>query len=593
MAPFVAPILRLGRALILFIMGIFRNHTKSYVATITSWAKTLHCPKKCRAKLLKSFNKSPWGRKLSKDLASLSGSGLIPKNVRIFVTKTLDGILGLLPLNTQILLNNFFTNRVGTFLFYVFIFRYLRLIVHLISFTLLYRPTPVPRNPTIRPKDVTVISPTLDLSNPTFEECLTSCLINEPAVIIIAPADTAMTGDEAHRRAIAHALQYVNTEITVLLQDSVFWPSPRFLPTLLAPFEEHTVGSVGTNRRVRRTKTGLSMMSFWNMLGALDTESSNFDVRATNAIDGGVAVVSDATSAHRSTILTDRSFVRKFTNERSFLGMIGPSNSNDAETFITRWNMKHGYKVKIQHSSDASPWSVYSVYISSIVEFALFYDGALIMSLLNSQVVKWDPNTITYLLRWILISKVVELIPYLLREPRDLLMLPGYFGFRYLHSFIKLYVLLTFWKTDSDIPTRRPAHDHNARSTTPRVQAIQSYPATPTPTPDRDWDRRAHRDHPSPNRIRGSDYGHGKGHAYDWDERVEVRASHTATPRPSPTKRGRGRPRGSSTPSHKYEDDPAYTPRSSPRVAGSRVRGSATPDSSGVKRGRGRPRKVI
>jgi hypothetical protein len=57
-------------------------------------------------------------------------------------------------------------------------------------------------------------------------------------------------------------------------------------------------------------------------------------------------------------------------------------------------------------------------------------------------------DNLKYLATWIFCTKMVKLTPYFLREPQDLIMLPGYFVFAYFHSLIKLYAGLTFWETN-------------------------------------------------------------------------------------------------------------------------------------------------
>ena len=391
----------------------------------------------------------------------------------------------------------------------LFAFRYLRLLVHIISFWLFYRPTPVQKNPSLFPSGCTIILPTVDPKNADFKECINSCLLNKPGAIIVVTAGaklarltkdivspfkqrfpdtsiTVKTADEANkRRQVAHGLRFVKTKITVLLDDHVFWPSERFLPTLLAPFEDPKVGIVGTNKRVRRTDAGFNIRSFWNMLGAIYLERHNFEIRATNAIDGGVFVISGRTSAHRSEILKDPEFIAGFTNERFFFNEFGPLNTDD-DNFITRWNVRHGWKIKIQYCRDAliettlgtypkflsqclrwvrttwrsnsaslftdrtlwyrQPWCVYSVYLTSFVNFALFYDSALAYTLFKSQL--GTQTNLALLGVWISFTKMVKLTPYFLREPQDLIMLPGYFVFAHFHSLTKLYAGLTFWETN-------------------------------------------------------------------------------------------------------------------------------------------------
>lgn len=433
----------------------------------------------------------------------------------------------------------------------LFAFRYVRLVVHLISFWLFYRPAPVPANPSVSPSDCSIVLPTVDPENADFKECINSCLLNKPgAIIIVTVGDkltnlikeivapikklnpdtliTVKTADEANkRRQVAHGLQFVTTKITILLDDHVFWPSERFLPTILAPFEDPKVGIVGTNKRVRRADTGFNIRSFWNMLGAIYLERHNFEIRVTNAIDGGAFVISGRTSAHRSVILQDRRFRSGFTNEQFFFNSFGPLNADD-DNFITRWNVRHGWDIKIQYCPDAliettlgtypkflsqclrwvrttwrsnsaslftdgtvwyrQPWCVYAVYWTSFVNFALFYDSLLVYTLLKSQF--GSRSNLVYFGLWVFFTKMVKLTPYFLREPQDLVMLPGYFAFAYFHSLIKLYAGLTFWETNWGGRNLAAA---TAPAPTATTDDKQSSPEqSPCCSPQSSWDRCRH-----------------------------------------------------------------------------------------------------
>lgn len=255
----------------------------------------------------------------------------------------------------------------------LFVFRYLRLVVHIISFWL-YRPAPIPAHPTVTPRDVTVILPTVDPGNQDFKECIKSCFKNKPYEILIVTVgrdkqrlcEDVVSQYATHgtkfrvirakiankRHQVSVAIPYVTTEITLLLDDHVFWPSPRFFPTVLAPFEDPGVGAVGMNKRVRRTDQGFNIRSFWNMIGAIYLERHNFEIRATNAIDGGVFVISGRTSLHRTMILQDPEFLEGFTNEKFFFGLFGPLNPDD-DNKITRFEVLKGWKIKIQYGPDA------------------------------------------------------------------------------------------------------------------------------------------------------------------------------------------------------------------------------------------------
>ncbi|KAK6432387.1 hypothetical protein LTR95_011446, partial [Oleoguttula sp. CCFEE 5521] len=386
----------------------------------------------------------------------------------------------------------------------LFVFRYLRLVVHLVAFWS-YRPSPVPTNPTVKPSDCTVILPTVDPENVDFRECIETCLRNRPAqlLVVTAGADKAELCEEyfepyrtlhpyteitvllspiAHKRTqVATAIPHVKTKITVLLDDHVFWPK-TFLRNAVAPFEDPAIGAVGTNKRVRRTDVGFNIRSYWNMLGAIYLERHNFEIRSTNAVDGGVFVISGRTSLHRTKILQDPEFLTGFTDERFFFGLCGPLGPDD-DNYITRFEVTRGWKIKIQYSPAsriettlgtypkfmqqclrwvrttwrsnscslftdrtvwrAQPWCVYAVYITSFFNFALLNDGLLAYLLCFSPY--GSHEALLTLLGWIFATKLVKLTPYFLRHPEDLSMLPGYFAFAYFHSFIKLYALLTFW----------------------------------------------------------------------------------------------------------------------------------------------------
>lgn len=280
----------------------------------------------------------------------------------------------------------------------------------------------------------------------------------------------------------------MKTKITILCDDHVFWPRD-FIPHILAPFEDKMVGAVGTCKRVRRLDQGFSFPDFWNFIGALYLERHNFEIAATNHVDGGVFVLSGRTSAHQTAILQDPDFIHGFLNDYTFFGLVGPLHSDD-DNFITRWMVNHGWKIRIQYSEGAriettlgeypkfllqclrwsrttwrsnstslfsdrtvwrtQPWCVYTVHLTSLVNFALFYDSALFLTLWlaldHSEDQALDKKlALTYLGLWIFLSKLVKPFPYFWRRPQDLIYLLGYLLFGYFHSFIKLYAMFTFW----------------------------------------------------------------------------------------------------------------------------------------------------
>lgn len=340
-----------------------------------------------------------------------------------------------------------------------------------------------------------------------FAECLESLAANSPAHIIVVtggqignyeraceykkylPSLTVIHSSIANKRAqICQGLKLVGTRITILCDDHVFWPA-RILASMLAPFESRSVGAVGTKKRVRRSTTDICFAGFWNFLGCLYLERHNFELAATNCLDGGVFVISGRTAAYRTGILRNSQFINGFLSEYTFFGLFGPLNADD-DNFITRWCVNHGWQIKFQYSDECTiettlgeyprflsqclrwvrttwrsnatslfvdrtvwrrqPWCVYAVYLASLFNFALFYDAALLWTLYNALNEYPAPERSTAcwvacLGLWILASKLVKPFPHFRQHPKDLLFLPGYILFGYYHSLIKLYALITFW----------------------------------------------------------------------------------------------------------------------------------------------------
>ena len=385
------------------------------------------------------------------------------------------------------------------------VFRYLRLLVHLVSY-FMYRPSPIPETPTLTGRDCTIIIPTCAPEDLAFRSCVGSIVQTSPRVLHIVTV-----GQEQEKQAwstiapfvsgyptihfkishslvankrqqVAVALKSVKTAITVLCDDHVIWPSSSFLRAAIAPFDEDIqVGGVGTKKcGIRFTNTGL-WQGFWNVMGALYLCRHNFEHTSSNAIDGGVLVISGRTSLYRTHIIQDKDFLDGYLNERCFFGLVGPLAADD-DNFLTRALVKKGYKIKFQNTADAtilcevgeypkylkqclrwarttfrsntcslitdrsvyrSPWSVYALQISQMINFALFYDASLVFTLTRTGF--FSATAMRALCTWILVSKLPKLLPYFWRHPADLIYLPCYYVFAYYHSLIKLWALLTWF----------------------------------------------------------------------------------------------------------------------------------------------------
>ena len=236
-----------------------------------------------------------------------------------------------------------------------------------------FKPIPIPDEPELFPKDVTVILPTLEGEGEELERTIQTILNNKPHELILVTVDDALAKAEAtiakmpaagkhlrcmsvkqanKRRQMARAIPEVTTKITVFADDDVDWPS-NLLPWLLAPFEEKhqsKYGGVVTCQRLRRAENPTFSERIYNFLGALYLERRNFDCAAMTHMDGGMPCLSGRTCAYRSNILQDVNFTNGFTNEKWWFGQY-QLNADD-DNFITRWMVNHGHETYMQYHAE-------------------------------------------------------------------------------------------------------------------------------------------------------------------------------------------------------------------------------------------------
>ncbi|TKX19290.1 hypothetical protein C1H76_8475 [Elsinoe australis] len=381
----------------------------------------------------------------------------------------------------------------------LFIFRYLRLVVNLVSHWT-YKSIPIPENPTYTSKDVTVIIPTIDGEGEELRRTIQTCLIAQPAEVIIVTVDAnvkkalqlaaeininkvrVLSVTKANkRRQMCRAIPEVMTRITIFADDDVVWPT-TVIPWMLAPFENDKMGAVGTCQRLVRPKNP----TLWTFLGSLYLERRNFDCSACLNIDGGLPCLSGRTVAYRTSILQEEQFTFDFTNEtwRTF-----QLNADD-DNFMTRWMFNHGWKIAMQYDKACEvqttledgptylkqclrwvrsnwrsnltsmfverqywwthPWTTYAVFQTTLTAWAfidpvLFY---LIFRATETWASDYQILVRTFAAIWIFVfAKSVKLMGHFIRYPADLILLPISILFGYLHGIIKLIGLCTLSET--------------------------------------------------------------------------------------------------------------------------------------------------
>ncbi|KAH9209991.1 nucleotide-diphospho-sugar transferase [Leptodontidium sp. 2 PMI_412] len=383
-----------------------------------------------------------------------------------------------------------------------FTIRYLRLIVHSIAHWR-YKSIPIPNSPTYSNKDVTIILPTISTDVKELQQTIESMLACNPSQVLLVTTKRQydiiqnlcksinvrnlrvfQSPVASKRLQVCKAIPFVETSITVMVDDDVTWPS-TILPWLLAPFEDGKIGGVGTCQRVRRLKTGTLMERCYNWLGAAYIERRNFEILATHYIDGGTSCMSGRTCALRTEILQDPAFKKGFENEKW-----GKRRLNaDDDNFVTRWLVSHQWKTWVQSNRKCEiettlensskfllqclrwarsnwrsnyislfveryiwrqqPWCTYALHLTMFINFAMV-DFLLFWLCYRStssceQRVKISLR-VAYGIWW-LTTKNIKLIGLYKRNLGDIWFLPVSILYGYFHSFIKLYAALTLHET--------------------------------------------------------------------------------------------------------------------------------------------------
>ncbi|PHH80839.1 hypothetical protein CDD83_3659 [Cordyceps sp. RAO-2017] len=427
----------------------------------------------------------------------------------------LTGIAGRLLASLPPLLSLRFSVTFWAYVFWVlWIHRYVRLIVHCVSHWA-YKSKPLPESPEFTEEDVTVVIPTIHNFFPDLEPSLSSILNCNPAKLILVTTSAkrdsledlakslsqrypgrirVLATDIANkRRQVCAALPEVATKITVMADDDVTWPR-TMLPWILAPFQDASMGGVGTCQRVKRERSGPWATRAWNWLGAAYIERRNFEISATHNIDGGTSCMSGRTGAYRSSILQSPEFLEGFTNEKWRKWNLNADDDN----FVTRWLVSNRWKTWIQYSHECElettlendhkflyqcsrwarsnwrsnwtslfrdrhvwrqqPWCTYALHIATFTSLAFAIDPLLLASCWWATG-GWETRQrlCAFWAQFVFMfafTKVVKLMGLFVRNPGDLVFLPVSIAFGYFHGLIKLYALwtlnMTAWGSRAD-----------------------------------------------------------------------------------------------------------------------------------------------
>ncbi|THH12786.1 hypothetical protein EW146_g7373 [Bondarzewia mesenterica] len=329
-------------------------------------------------------------------------------------------------------------------------YRYLWYCIRLLA-SFVYRPVPLPENPTyIASEDVTIIVPTIDAGE-EFKEAAHSWLVGKPKEIIIITEEKmlgplqdlanavdperirVLTVPFANKRLqMAHGIKNTTTDIIVFADDDAIWP-PTLLSYTLACFEDQKVGGVGTSQRVQPVG---ERMTVWEVLAAFRLTIRNIEISSSTHIDGGLPCLSGRTAAYRTVILKDPEFLHEFTHDY-WLGKYHLNSGDDK--FLTRWMVTHG-------------WSTWTNFFNP---FTLLAGPGLVAYIVYKSTIPTDQggfhlpwwNVIVCYLVWLTATRTGKLLPHLWNRPQDVIYVPAFILFGYYFAIMKIYALFTLHET--------------------------------------------------------------------------------------------------------------------------------------------------
>ncbi|EME41864.1 glycosyltransferase family 2 protein, partial [Dothistroma septosporum NZE10] len=383
-----------------------------------------------------------------------------------------------------------------------FAFRYFRTIVGVYTFCT-YKPKPIAAKPRYNSTDATVVIPTTFKTPGELMQCVRRILLCDPAAVFIVTANanvplvkdclavhsldnnsekiTVLGVDELNKRTqILKAMPRVETPVTILADDDVFWPE-RFIDYMLAIFEDPQVGAGGPRQRVHRNEKP----DFWNFLGISYLERRVWNNCATNAIDGSISTLSGRTAFYRTEILKSAEFEYYFTHD-TWRGK--PLNSDD-DKCLTRYVYSHGWKIVLQFDprstieTTVEPdsgylhqcmrwcrahwrgnfivmqnesywcslkfwWGFYYIYVGQFQTPALFTDSLLAIFLwMAVHNASFARNAYIALAAWVFFTKNLKMIPHFWRHPIDMRFIPIGIAFSYFHGALNVYAAFSMQQT--------------------------------------------------------------------------------------------------------------------------------------------------
>jgi glycosyltransferase involved in cell wall biosynthesis len=360
------------------------------------------------------------------------------------------------------------------------------------------------------PSDVTVVVPVYQ-PPPSFKANMASLIQNGPAKIFIVADitcerkihDIVDTLNCDHglieiipeprpgkRAALSMGLMAVQTRLTCFVDDDCQWCSDDFLKQLIKPFNNRTIGAVGSKQIMRPSEKApkeeggdpiFRRAKILEIMADFRLSVRYIDLMATTAVDRGASCVSGRTMCFRTEAIAEDAFHSAFLNET----LLGIHLLSGDDKFLTRYVINKGYKTYHQlqpkcvltttfesrpkkHLSQLVRWSrntwrsdiialfierqiwlhnpftAFLLFDKLFTPFFLFYGFVLIPVY---SLMRMDYFIFVGWIGWLHFSRFLKLVLHFKRKPGHIIFLPIWIFYQYLMAFVRIYALITMLQT--------------------------------------------------------------------------------------------------------------------------------------------------
>ena len=283
------------------------------------------------------------------------------------------------------------------------------------------------------------------------------------------------------RLQLMKGIHEARTPIVALSDDDALW-TPKFLEWMLAPFDDHKMGGVGSRQEMVATNRD---PTFWEVVADFRLSMRIIDTSASTFLDGGMSCLSGRTAVYRTKILQDTALENEFVNEK-WLGKYRMHSGDDK--FFTRWLVKNGWNMQMQNHKECcllttfkdnhlflkqvlrwtrNTWrsDIRSVFVDRVIwrrypyvafsmvdkffnPFPVIYSIAIILT----NIILGTRESVWYIVVpigvWVFMSRLLKLAPHIVMKPSHFAYIPFMVAFQYIFPFLKLYALFTLSTTD-------------------------------------------------------------------------------------------------------------------------------------------------